>query len=280
MGIVPAAGSNVEIAVTLAQGFGGDWSIQFHNVGWDGITPPAFYGTLGLDLPYGTVYPVVTAKLVRDYLADLSVHVPTTMEFQPGPYSRSKGVVAAATLWGFHSAGVQPTFGRVWGISDETPVLSRFVPATYLNPATIEPNILKVWYQQNYQEAAILAGFLYPWERIGFDVDDASDRLRGMRLPAGTRMELRQEKDITMIVSVNDGRDVFDIQRYYSGTNLIEDVDVYIPYVVDCYGYPADGTNRFEVAGARSADVKSTVTQVIDWNFNSLTPVTTETPTP
>ena len=261
--IVPTNGTNVVITHSCYQNpYSLAWFEQF-------VVGEAA-ADYEVSIPYGEIYPRLRAATSRTYAAEISRHVTTDFQFQPGPYARSNGVVGNAELWGFHTYAVQNNhFGRVWGVSNSC---STFLRGEYINPANVESDIITPWYNFISNQCVTVTGFGDPWARIDYGLDVSKDRLASAWLPRGTffRFQETDESANTKILANISWPDI-TITGYIDPAGVTQRVDsVLITWEVLSEDRPEPGTNEFPRVSAISADAKSTVTQVIDWKFNSL----------
>lgn len=228
-----------------------------------------------VSIPYGEIYPRLRAATSRTYAAETSRHVTTDFQFQPGPYARSNGVVGNAELWGFHTYAFQNNhFGRVWGVPNS---FSTFLRGEYSNPANVESSVLTPWYNFIFNQCVTVTGFGDPWARIDYGLNVSKDRLASAWLPSGTffRFQETDESANTKILA-NISWPNITVTGYIDPAGVTHRVDsVLITWEVLTEDRPEPGTNEFPRVSAISADAKSTVTQVINWKFNSLNPVET-----
>ena len=228
-----------------------------------------------ISVPYGEIYPRLRAATSRTYAAETSRHVTTDFQFQPGPYARSNGVVANAELWGFHTYAVQNNhFGRVWGVPNSYSTLLR---GEYINPAYVESSVLTPWYNFIFNQCVTVTGFGDPWARIDYGLDVSKDRLASAWLPRGAFFLFQEtlESANTKILADISWPNI-TVTGYIDPNGVTNRADsVLITWEVLTEDRPEPGTNEFPRVNAISADAKSTITQVIDWKFNSLNPVET-----
>lgn len=227
-----------------------------------------------VSVPYGSIFPHCRAYTSRRYVAETSRHVTTDFQFQPGPYA-CQSVSNGAKLWGFHTYAFKDNhFGRVWGVSTSYSTMLR---AEYSDPARVESDILTPWYNFISNQLANITGFADPWGRIDYGLDTCQARLGSAFIPRGAFFPFQEEgaSRQTKILANIDWPNI-TVTGYIDEngeTNRTDSVLIEWEVVVDSQPHP--GTNEFPRVNAISADAKSTVTQVIDWKFNSLNPVET-----
>lgn len=230
------------------------------------------YGSYEIQFPSNFVTSA-SARISRAMIGDFSVHSPPPYEYQPGPRSRQWGVVENAALWGFHSVAYDDVFGFVSGVPL---VLSKFLEADYSSPSAVG-GILRGWYDaQLIPQLRVFVGGS-PWDRMAFGTADAKAVAAGMFIDPDMEHAMTVSgPGVNLVIDVTDGH--VHLRGYEAGGVFHEATSVAVAwrFVLSTGRAPVNvGSNKLDRVEAISADAKSTVTQVIDWQFNSLKPVST-----